>query len=99
MARVIVRVELHGASTEQQYERLHTQMAGAGFGRTITGSDGNQYVLPTATYSSERFANESVACDAAWKAAAGITASYAIIATCGQSAWRGLTASHFAAQR
>lgn len=99
MARVVVRVELHGASTEQQYERLHEQMASAGFGRTITGADGNQYWLPTATYSSERFASEATARDAAWNAAAGIVGKYAVIATCGGSAWRGLSTVSQAAYR
>lgn len=90
MARVIVRVELHGATTEQQYDRLHAQMATAGFNRTIAGSDGKQYWLPTATYSSDRFTSETSARDAAWTAGSGIVKSYAVIATCGQSAWQNL---------
>ena len=90
MARVVVRVELHGATTEQQFERLHTQMASAGFGRTILAGDGSRCWLPTATYYSEKFASETIARDAAWTAAAGIVSSYAVIATCGPSAWKGL---------
>jgi hypothetical protein len=99
MARVIVRVELHEANTEQQYERLHRQMAAAGFGRTITGGDGNKYWLPTATYSSEQFASETAARDAAWNAVAGIVAKYAVIATSGPSAWEGLSTVSQAAYR
>lgn len=99
MARVIVRVELHGATTEQQYDRLHAQMESAGFKRTIVGGDSRQYWLPTATYSSERFTSETSARDAAWAAASGIVKSYAVIATCGQSAWQGLTQVQQAAFR
>jgi hypothetical protein len=99
MARVVVRVELHGATTEQQYERLHAQMASAGFGRTIVAGNGAQYWLPTATYSSEGYSSETTARDAAWNAAAGITSSYAVIATCGGSAWQGLSEVRMAAKR
>lgn len=91
MARVVVRVELHGATTEEQYERLHAQMAAAGFARTIMGGNGVRYALPTATYSSERYTSETTARDAAWLAASGISRSYAVIATCGNSAWQGLS--------
>jgi hypothetical protein len=90
MARVVVTVNLHGASTEQAYERLHARMAAAGFSRTITGGNGSGYWLPTATYQTERYRTEAAARDAAWDAADGITRSYAVVATCGVSAWRGL---------
>jgi hypothetical protein len=99
MARVVVRVELHGATTEQQYECLHAQMAAAGFGRTIVAGNGAEYWLPTAMYSSERYSGEATARDAAWNAAAGITHSYAVIATCGGSAWQGLSEVRAAAHR
>jgi hypothetical protein len=99
MARVVVRVELHGATTEQQYERLHTRMASAGFSRTITAGNGGQYWLPTATYSSDRYGSETLARDAAWAASAGITSSYAVIATCGNSAWNGLAEVRSTAHR
>ena len=90
MARVVVRVELHGATTEWQYEQLHMQMADAGFRRMITGSSGSHYWLPAATYCSEGYRTEAAARDAAWEAAAGVVPSYAVIATCGDSAWHGL---------
>ena len=67
MARVIVRVELHGATTEEQYARLHTQMAGIKFVRRIKGSDSTTYLLPTATYVSDAFETLSAALDSAWK--------------------------------
>lgn len=49
MTTFIVRVELHGA-TESDYEHLHTAMAQIGFVRTVIGSDGKTYRLPTAEY-------------------------------------------------
>lgn len=99
MARVIVRVEIHGATTEQQYERLHTQMAAASFDPTITGGNGVRYWLPTATYSSDRYSSASAARDAAWTAAAGIVRSYAVIATAGESAWQSLSEAPAASRR
>lgn len=90
MARVVVRVELHGATTEEQYARLHVQMAAAKFARRISGGDGAIYLLPTATYVSDAFETVNAALDSAWSAAAGITASYGVIATQGSSMWTGL---------
>jgi hypothetical protein len=49
MASFTVRVELHNA-TEGDYEELHTAMENEGFIRTIQGSDGKVYRLPTAEY-------------------------------------------------
>jgi len=45
----LVRVELHGASYSD-YENLHRAMAARGFSRTLRGSDGALYQLPTAEY-------------------------------------------------
>lgn len=45
----LVRVELHDAS-RADYEALHAAMAARGFARTIRGSDGVVYHLPTAEY-------------------------------------------------
>lgn len=44
------RVELHDAKTWHDYETLHNAMAREGFARTIVGSDGVTYELPTAEY-------------------------------------------------
>lgn len=90
MANVVVRVELHGAVTEEQYKRLHAAMQARSFVRTITGGDGVRYWLPSAMYSSEAYADAASARDAAWQAANGIATSYSVLATCGPSAWRGL---------
>lgn len=93
MAHVAVRVELHGAVTEDQYQRLHAAMQARGFVRTITAGNGTRYWLPTATYCSDAYADATSARDAAWQAADGIAPTYAVLATCGQSAWRGLTSA------
>jgi hypothetical protein len=49
MARFTVRVELHYADVDD-YQRLHAAMERAGFTRTIAGTDGVKYWLPTAEY-------------------------------------------------
>jgi hypothetical protein len=49
MASFTTRVELHKA-TEEDYLALHTAMEIEGFTRTIEGSDGKLYQLPTAEY-------------------------------------------------
>jgi hypothetical protein len=90
MAHVVVRVELHGPTVEAQYTRLHAAMAAAGFSRTILGSDGASYQLPPAMYYADRFNEARDAQKAAWTAASGIAASYAVIATSGPSSWNGL---------
>jgi hypothetical protein len=89
MPRVMVRVELHGATAEQ-YDQLRVQMASARFARIIAGADGESYALPTATYCSDSYDSANAACNAGWSAAAGITRSYGVVATQGSSVWRGL---------
>ena len=49
MTSFITRIELHNA-TYQDYQRLHLEMAGAGFQRVIRGDDGFFYDLPDAEY-------------------------------------------------
>lgn len=91
MANAYVRVELHGATSVAQYERLHRAMDAIGFQRTIRAGNGTIYDLPTASYYSERFATIESARDAAWKASAGITAYHAVIAAGTAIAWERLT--------
>lgn len=51
MPNFTTRVELHKASTEKDYELLHSEMAKEGFSRTIKLSDETTvYHLPTAEY-------------------------------------------------
>ena len=49
MPQFIVRIELHGAKGED-YSKLDSAMGHHGFLRTITGTDGIVYLLPTAEY-------------------------------------------------
>ena len=49
MSRFTTRVELHRAD-ENDYERLHEEMAAEGFERTITDDKGNTFHLPPAEY-------------------------------------------------
>ncbi|GBR35570.1 type V toxin-antitoxin system endoribonuclease antitoxin GhoS [Gluconobacter kondonii] len=49
MPRFTVRVELHNAQP-QDYELLHEEMLKFHFKRTIEGTDGTIYKLPTAEY-------------------------------------------------
>jgi hypothetical protein len=90
MAHVVVRVEMHGNTTEEQYKRLHAAMQSRGFVRTITNGSGTKYWLPTAMYYSNAYSDAATARDAASQAAAGIASAYSVIATCGPSAWQGL---------
>jgi hypothetical protein len=50
MASYIVRVELYGSPSEQDYARLHSAMAAKGGSRTITLDGGEEYHLPPAEY-------------------------------------------------
>lgn len=49
MAYFITRIELHGASTYVDYQRLHTNMESRGFSRTVD-LGGSKRHLPTAEY-------------------------------------------------
>jgi hypothetical protein len=49
MPKFLVRVELHGGEWND-YDTLHSEMAGLGFSREITGADGRTYQLLTAEY-------------------------------------------------
>jgi hypothetical protein len=49
MAYYLTRVELHGA-TKTHYDALHLAMVRRGFSRTVRGSNGVTYHLPTAEY-------------------------------------------------
>ena len=52
MPQFITRVELHNATTYQEYDALHTAMQRLNFFRTIIGSDNQTYHLPMAEYHS-----------------------------------------------
>jgi hypothetical protein len=95
MAYYMVRVELHGARHDElPYTVLHSAMGEAGFSRTITGSDGKNYRLPPAQYSTRgEYGIERVR-EAAVQAAARANKPFAVIVTEGQSAWQGLSQSN-----
>jgi len=90
LANAIVRVELHGATTEAQYQTLHQAMAAIGFERAITGGRGARYQLPTAMYYSTRYPSVQAARDAAWTAASRIGLARAVVAAGSEVAWEGL---------
>ena len=50
MALFSTRVELHNASTAEDYKKLHEEMGKEGFWRTIQLTGGEVYQLPTAEY-------------------------------------------------
>ncbi|KAJ9430492.1 MULTISPECIES: hypothetical protein [Enterobacterales] len=49
MAEFTVRVELHGA-TSDDYEKLHESMGARGYSREVISDDGQWFNLPTAEY-------------------------------------------------
>jgi len=78
MAIFITRIELHYANYSD-YENLHAAMERNGFTRTIEGSNGTTYQLPTAEYyCSGNYTRDSVMSSA--KAAAASTGkNYAVL--------------------
>lgn len=79
MPRFIVRVELYGGPSWQDYNHLHTAMERRGFVKTITSDKGVVYELPTATYYrdatvslSEVLKDAKAAADGVWTSASAI---------------------------
>jgi hypothetical protein len=89
MENAIARVELHSASYAD-YESLHIYMQQRGYARTIKGSDGKTYQLPTGTYVGS-FSSVAAALQAAVAAAnaTGKTSSI-IVADWSSASWQGL---------
>jgi hypothetical protein len=92
MANFIARVELHKANGDD-YEELHANMAAKGYSRTITGSDGKTYQLPTGTYVVRSTnVNQATALQAAKEAASATGRNYSIIvADWSDATWGGLS--------
>lgn len=90
MANVLVRVELHAATSVTEYEALHRAMEQIGFQRTIRDVGGATYRLPTASYYSAKYATVPLARDAASKASAVVSRPRAIIASGDIISWDGL---------
>lgn len=80
MALFVVRVELRGTPTREDYDRLHAAMRKASFSQTIAGSTGT-FNLPHATYSSTFYATCKQAADAANGAASQVWKDHCLIAS------------------
>lgn len=90
VSQYLVRVELHKA-TESDYEALHRAMAGQGFSRTIRGSDGIDYKLPTAEYVVETTKSGDTVRSAADTAANTTGRKHGVlVAACNGTWWLGL---------
>jgi hypothetical protein len=91
MGQFTVRVELHRASTSQDYEELHEAMEAKGFSRTFVSNDGDTCHLPTAEY---RYHNttetRAQVLDKAYNVAKAIKPKPAVIVTEGPLTSRGL---------
>lgn len=86
MAGFVTRVELHSATSED-YDKLHAQMDARGFRRTITGDNGKNYHLPSATYYVSSSSTIAEIRDSARAAATAIGKGSWIVTTEGNSSW------------
>jgi hypothetical protein len=91
MGQFTVRVELHHATTHQEYDELHEAMEADGFSRTFVPSDGGTCHLPTAEYRYQN-ATETLAqvLDKAYGIAKSVKPNPAVIVTEGRLTSRGL---------
>jgi hypothetical protein len=92
MPQFIIRIELPGAKDED-YSKLNSAMGHHGFLRTVTGSDGIVYLLPTAEYI--RYGRDLTAEKVRGDAIAGTSAMFGKFAvlvaeTNGPVVWSGL---------
>lgn len=91
MSRFTVRVELHRADDDDDYELLHAEMEKRGFARTIRGSDGLTYQLPPAEYDFHGSVSTDAVLDVAQHAANATGRRSSILVTEAISRrWRGL---------
>lgn len=81
MARFTTRVELHAASTVEDYNTLHEQMESRGFSRTIENNEGVTYRLPWAEYNCVVDNSIEEVLAAAEAAAAATGKKYAVLVT------------------
>lgn len=87
----LVRVELHGASYSD-YDNLHRAMAARGFLRTLRGSDGAMYQLPTAEYAIDNtLAGDDVRAQASAAAASTGCTHGVLVARYDWAWWSGLS--------
>ncbi|WP_461453571.1 hypothetical protein [Mucilaginibacter sp.] len=81
MASFTTRVELHKASQEIDYKKLHAEMELEGFLRTIISDDNITYHLPTAEYNKIGNFTRQQILDSAKKAAAKTGKEHSILVT------------------
>ncbi len=97
MARFTVRIELHGVTSQEPYNKLHDAMQKAGFRRVIQSGDGRWYSMPSAEYDLPQSAeNASQVADRAF----GIAVNFQpklnpprepwVFVTEGPAAWKGI---------
>lgn len=92
MPQFIVRVELHDG-TDEQRNKLHEALERQGFHRTIRGTDGSKFQLPTCEYSYFGAGTLRSIRNLVWKVCAEVSPSCAVLVTKGPSAWNGLARS------
>ena len=91
MPSFTVRVELHHASTKEDYDKLHDAMFAENFFRVIESGDGVWYSLPTAEYEFSGDLTTGQVREAAKKAAATTGKKLAVLVTQSSGrAWSGL---------
>jgi hypothetical protein len=91
MNRYIVRVELYGKPSWEDYEHLHAAMERRDFERTIASDDGTIYDLPTAIYYRYTSVSLNGVLDEAKTAASSVWQSNGVLASqTTQSMWHGL---------
>jgi hypothetical protein len=80
MVKFTTRVELHSASLESDYEKLHAEMAKENFTRTIVITDG-EVKLPTAEYNKDGKYTKEQVLDSAKRAATKIGKKFSVLVT------------------
>jgi 3-hydroxyisobutyrate dehydrogenase-like beta-hydroxyacid dehydrogenase len=92
MNNYIARVELHHATSIQDYDKLHSSMYKKGFLRLIVGDDQKTYQLPTGTYvlRASTISLEDARNNAAAAAAETGKSSEIIVSDWVQAGWVGL---------
>jgi hypothetical protein len=89
VSRFTTRVELHYAH-EEDYKRLHEEMAKEGFGRIIYSSEGRAYYMPPAEYNLVSDLAIDKVTDKAAAAAKRTGKKFEVLVTEGTRQWQGL---------
>jgi hypothetical protein len=81
MAKFTTRVELHSASLESDYEKLHSEMEKENFTRIIVSEDGKKYHMPTAEYNKEGNYTRDQVFESAKRAAEKVGKKFSVLVT------------------